>query len=136
MLDKINDDIKTAMKARKKEKLNALRMLKSAFIENNTSKKPRPDQDVAISHVKKLKDSLEAYPEGSDEVTNIKAEIQNLADYVPQAMSKSDVETLINEFIGSTEDANFGTVMKAISPKIKGRFDGKEATALVKSILG
>lgn len=136
MFEKINDDIKTAMKAREKERLDALRMLKSAFIENKTAKKPKAEADVAIAHVKKLKDSLESYPDGSPEAQKILSEIDHLSEYVPKAMSKDDVENLVKSVIAENSEANFGVIMKAISPQIKGRFDGRLASEIVKTLLG
>ena len=135
MLEKVNEDIKNAMKARDKSKLDALRMLKSSFIENNTAKKPRELADVAIAHVKKLRDSLDSYPEGSDECEKIKSEIDCLSDYVPQPLAKDDVIILVNKILSENENANFGIVMKALSPQIKGRYDGKEASQLVRELL-
>ncbi len=136
MIERVSEDIKAAMKAKDKSRLDALRMLKSAFIENNTSAKPKPELEVAIAHVKKLKDSLESYPAGSAEVAKIKSEIEMLAAYVPQPLSKEDFEGMVRTFIQNNEAADFASVMKAISPEIKGRFDGREASQIVKSMLG
>jgi uncharacterized protein YqeY len=136
MLERVTEDIKAAMKAKDKGRLDALRLLKSAFIENNTSAKPKADAEVAIAHVKKLKDSMEQFPAGSDEVAKIKNEIEYLASYVPQPLSKEDFETMVKEFVSSNPGADFGTVMKAITPQIKGRFDGREASQIVKTIVG
>ncbi|MCX6128420.1 MAG: GatB/YqeY domain-containing protein [Proteobacteria bacterium] len=135
MLERVSEDIKTAMKAKDKGRLDALRLLKSAFIENNTSSQPKADLDVAIAHVKKLRDSLEAYPQGSPEQEKIKTEIEYLASYVPQAMSKEDLQVLVRSVIEKNAGADFGLVMKAISGEIKGRFDGREASQIVKSML-
>lgn len=136
MLERVSEEIKNAMKAKDKERLDALRLLKSSFIENNTSSKPKPDVEVAIAHVKKLKDSLESYPEGSPEVAKIKNEIAILAPYVPQALSKEEFEGMVRTFIQNHEGADFALVMKSLSPEIKGRFDGREASQIVKAILG
>ncbi|HET9236779.1 MAG TPA: GatB/YqeY domain-containing protein [Oligoflexus sp.] len=136
MLERVTEDIKAAMKAKDKGRLDALRLLKSAFIENNTSAKPKADAEVAIAHVKKLKDSIEQFPAGSDEVAKIKKEIEYLAAYVPQPLSKEDFEAMVKEFVSSNPGADFGTVMKAITPQIKGRFDGREASQIVKTIVG
>ncbi len=136
MLERVSEDIKEAMKAKDKLRLDALRMLKSAFIENNTSPKPRADVDVAIAHVKKLKDALESFPVGSPDAEKLKLEIEILAPYVPQAMSKADFEALVRNFLQANEGADFGKVMKAITPEIKGRFDGKEASQIVKTMVG
>lgn len=135
MIERVTEDIKAAMKAKDNARLNALRMLKSAFIENNTSAKPRPDAEVAIAHVKKLKDSIESYPAGSEEVTKIKNEIDYLAAYVPQPLSKEDFEKMVRDFLSSNPGADFAKVMKAISPEIKGRFDGREASQIVKTLV-
>jgi len=135
MMERVSEEIKEAMKAKDKARLDALRMLKSAFIENNTSSKPKPDVEVAIAHVKKIKDSLESFPAGSPEQAKLNAEIAYLAAYVPQAMSKEQLETLVRNFLTQNADADFGQVMKAISPEIKGRFDGRAATDIIKAIL-
>jgi uncharacterized protein YqeY len=88
MLEQMIEDIKAAMKAKDNSRLDALRMLKSAFIENNTSAKPKSDAEVAIAHVKKP-NSMEAYPAGSQEVVRIQSEIEYLAAYVPQPLIPS-----------------------------------------------
>ena len=66
MLDRVNTQIKEAMKSQDKARLSALRMLKSTLLENKTSKAPKPEADVAIAHVKKLRDSLASFPEESN----------------------------------------------------------------------
>ena len=76
MFEQISEDIKQAMKAKEKEKLDALRMLKSKLIENKTSGKPIAEVDVAISYSKKLKDSLELYPKESEQGAKIIREIE------------------------------------------------------------
>jgi uncharacterized protein YqeY len=135
MLDRINEDIKTAMKTKDKPRLEAVRMLKSSLLENKTSKKPRPEDDVAIAHVKKIKDSIQSYPKDSPEIQKLTKEIGFLVSYVPQPMAKGDVESLISAFLNDNKGANFGMVMKEISPKIKGRFDGREASQIVKTLM-
>lgn len=136
MMERVSEDIKAAMKAKDKDRLDTLRMLKSAFIENNTSPKPRPDVEVAIAYVKKLKDALETYPAASPEAEKIKREIEFLTPYVPQALTKQEFEEMVRSFLQNNPGADFGSVMKAISPEIKGRFDGREASQIVKTMLG
>lgn len=135
MLNRVSEEIKEAMKSKDKARLEALRMLKSAFIENNTSSKPKPEAEVAIGHVKKLKDAMESFPAGSAELEKLKTEISYLASYLPQAMSKEELEALVRNFLQNNAAADFGQVMKAISPEIKGRFDGKQATDIIKAML-
>ncbi|MBL7664080.1 MAG: GatB/YqeY domain-containing protein [Bacteriovoracaceae bacterium] len=135
MFEQINEDIKTAMKNKDKVKLEALRYLKAMLIENKTSGAPKPEQDVVIAHAKKLKDSIATYPEGHEQREKIIAEIACLKDYLPTQMSKADVVALINSIKAKQSNPNMGTIMKELSPQIKGKFDGKEANDLVKAAL-
>jgi len=135
MLDRVSQDIKTAMKEKKKAKLDALRYMKAMLIENKTAPKPKEEMDVVISHYKKLKDSLESYPEGSEMIDKIKSEMEFIAEYMPQPMSKEEVQKLIDEIKGGMDNPHMGMIMKELTPKIKGKFDGKEASQMVKDAL-
>ena len=136
MFDKITDDIKKAMFAKDKERLDALRYYKSMLIENKTSKTaPIPEMDVLIKHVKKLKDSLESFPPENEVRKKTEREITILSEYMPQQLSEAVVVAFIQEIIAKTPGVNAGLVMKELSPKIKGQFDSKVANELVKSAL-
>jgi uncharacterized protein YqeY len=132
--DRVSKEIIVAMKAKDKTRLNVLRYLKKLFIENDTAKKPISEMDIVISHAKKTKDSLSMYPDG-DLKDGINAELLVLAEYLPIALTADDVKKLIEEIKAGNENANMGVIMKELSPKIKGQFDGKEATELVKAAL-
>lgn len=136
MFDKITDDIKKAMFAKDKERLDALRYYKSMLIENKTSKTaPIAEMDVLIKHVKKLKDSLESFPPENEVRKKTEREIIILSEYMPQQLSEEVVVAFIQEIIAKTPGVNAGLVMKELSPKIKGQFDSKVANELVKSAL-
>ena len=135
MLDQINADIKEAMKNKEKEKLTALRYVKSMIMENNTSKKPAPELDVVIKHHKKLKDSLENFPDGHTMKEQTKKELEFIGVYLPQQMSEEEVATLIATIKSNLDNPNMGAVMKELQPQIKGRFDGKKASQMVKDSL-
>ena len=135
MLDLISEDIKKAMKAREKIKLEALRYVKKLLIENKTSPKPKNEQDVVISYAKKLQDSLENFPPESELYQKTKAEIACLADYLPKPLSEEEVVEMIRTEINAMSSPAFGPLMGSLSQKIKGRFDGKRAAVLVKDIL-
>ena len=132
--EQVTHDIKEAMKAKDQAKLNALRMLKAAFIHNNTAAKPTDDLSVAIAHVKKLSDSLEMFPAGSAQRLETEAEINALKGYLPQAMTEAEVVALIGQ-IKAAGAKDMGSLMKELQPRIKGRFDGKRASELVKAAL-
>lgn len=136
MFEKITDDIKKAMLAKDKNRLDALRYFKSMLIENKTSKAPIAEMDVLIKHVKKLKDSLENFPPENEIRKKTEVEISILAEYLPKQLSEEEVKTMINSIVSANPGINAGLVMKELSPKIKGQFDSKLANEMVKNALG
>ena len=136
MFLKVTEDIKQAMLSKDKDRLDALRFLKSMLIENKTSKNPIAEIDVAVKYVKKLKDSLENFPEGNPIRAKTEKEIEILKAYLPQELTADEVKNIIKEIIATHPGANMGMVMKELTPKIKGQFDGKLANDFVKQALG
>ena len=134
LMEKVNNDIKEAMKAKQQERLDALRMLKAEYIKNNTSAKPTDELSITVSHAKRLMDSLEMYPAGTEAHDKILKEYAVLKEYLPQEMNEAEVMKLIQE-IKANGAKDMGAVMKELQPQIKGRFDGKKATDLVKANL-
>ena len=136
MFDQITEDIKKAMFAKDKERLDALRYFKSMLIENKTSTKAAsPEMDVLIKHVKKLRDSLENFPPENEIRKKTEREIVILSDYMPKQLDEATVKSYISDIIAATPGVNAGLVMKELSPKIKGQFDSKIANELVKAAL-
>ncbi|MGZ3786953.1 MAG: GatB/YqeY domain-containing protein [Bacteriovorax sp.] len=135
MMEQITEDIKKAMIAKDKERLDALRYLKAMFIENKTSKAPQPEMDVLIKHVKKLRDSLENFPPENELRKKTEREIAVLTDYLPKQLTEAEVKGFIQEIIAKNPGVNAGLVMKELTPKIKGQFDSKLANEFVKAAL-
>lgn len=135
LYDTISKDITTAMKNKEQSKLDALRMLKSALLNNKTAAKPLDELQVTIAHAKKLKDSLELFPAGSPEVQKIHDELKILEAYLPAQITEAEVKAMIAKIIAGTPGVNMGGVMKELTPQIKGKFDGKLANDLVKAAL-
>ena len=135
LMDVVSKQIVAAMKAKDKPRLNALRFLKKLFIENNTSKSPKNEQDIVIAHAKKIKDSIELYPEGSDQRAEIETEYTILQEFLPEQLSEEDVVALIEKIKSGLDNPNLGAIMKELSPQIKGKFDGKLASQLVQKSL-
>ncbi len=131
----INNDIKDAMIKKEKERLEALRYLKAMLIENKTSNKPIEEMDVLIKHVKKLKDSLQTFPEGNEIRAKTEREVVFLSIYMPKELTEVEVVKIIDDIMSVNPGANQGIIMKELTPKIKGQFDGKRASDLVKSKL-
>ena len=133
LIDTISNDIKEAMKNKQKDRLNALRYVKKLLIENKTSKAPKAELDIVISHHKKLKESLSMFPEGSEQLENTKNEIEFLSVYLPEQMTEESVKTLIEKIKASQENPNMGSIMRELQPQIKGKFDGKLASQMVRA---
>lgn len=134
LMEQVNNDIKEAMKAKQQERLDALRMLKAEYIKNNTAPKPTDELSITISHAKRLSDSLEMYEKGSDAHNKIVRELDVIKAYLPKEMDESEVVALIND-IKAKGAKDMGSIMKELQPQIKGRFDGKRASDLVKAAL-
>lgn len=133
--DQVSEQIKDAMKARDKIRLNALRYLKKLFIENDTSTKPIDEMDIVISYAKKIKDSLDLYPAGSQQRQDLEAEVAVLEEFLPKQLSEQEVVQMIVAIKAKLDTPNMGAIMKELSPQIKGRFDGKKASSLVQAAL-
>ena len=134
LMEQVNNDIKEAMKAKQQPRLDALRMLKAEFIKNNTATKPTDELTVTVAHAKRLQDSLEMYQAGTEAHEKIIQELNVIKTYLPQAMEEAEVVGIINS-IKASGAKDMGAIMKELQPQIKGRFDGKRASELVKAAL-
>ncbi len=132
IFDKVNNDIKDAMRTKQQERLDALRMLKAEFIKNNTSAKPTDELSITVGHAKRLQDSLEMYQAGTDAHAKIVAELAVIKEYLPAEITEGEVVKMIQD-IKAKGAKDMGAVMKELQPQIKGRFDGKKASDLVKA---
>jgi uncharacterized protein YqeY len=143
--EKIDEDIKAALKSGAKDKVSALRML-SAALKNKQIDKRRPLTDDEVvetvrSLLKQRKDSIEQFAKGGrqDLVDKETAEVAILEVYLPQQLSRDEIETLVRSAIaesGAQGAKDMGKVMKALMPKLGGRADGKLVSELVKAGLG
>lgn len=130
MYEKINEDLKNAMKEKDTFKLSVLRMLKSALqLEQIAKKHELDDNEVAAvlkKQVKVRKDSLEEYKkyDKAELVESLKKEIAILDVYLPEEMNKEDitkvVEAAINE-VKPTSMKDMGLVMKKVNELLVGK---------------
>ena len=135
--ERIDSDLKQAMRARDTAKLGVLRMLKSALkyaaIAKSGAEAELNDAEVAQvirKQVKQRQDSIESFEKGgrAELANKEKEELSILNAYLPQAMSADEVEKTVREAIaevGATSKAQMGAVMKAVQAKVAGRVDGK-----------
>ena len=142
--DSLQKDMIAAMKAKDKATLSTVRMLKAAVAneEINLGHDLSADEEISVlSHeLKQRKDSLQEFEEaGRDEaVEKLKNEIKIVQKYMPAQLSAEEVKEVVQttiEEIGATSKADFGKVMGAVMPKLKGKADGKVVNETVKKVL-
>ncbi|HEY6010357.1 MAG TPA: GatB/YqeY domain-containing protein [Nitrospirota bacterium] len=143
--ERIDTDIKQALKSGAKDKLSALRML-SAALKNKQIDKRRPLTEEEVvetvrSLIKQRKDSIEQFAKGGrqDLVDKETAEVVVLEVYLPQQLSREELETMVRDAVtqtGAQGAKDMGKVMKALIPAVGGRADGKLISELVKQALG
>lgn len=144
LLSRLNDDMKTAMKAKDKESLQVIRMIKSS-IQNEQIKESHDlteDEELTVlsREMKQRRDSLHEFEEaGRDDLAEkVKSEIVIVEKYMPEQLSEDDIRQLVQEAItqtGASSVKEFGKVMGAIMPKVKGKADGNQVNAIVKELL-
>lgn len=144
LIDKINDDLKEAMKNKEKEKLSVIRMLKSAVhLSKIELKHDLTDDDVigvVSKQIKMCKDSINEFSKAGREdlVDQYQKEVDILNSYMPEQISLEDATKVIEEAfekIKPTSQKQIGLIMKEVSPKLKGVFDMGEASKIIKDKL-
>jgi uncharacterized protein YqeY len=144
-LDRINEDLKTAMKSKDSERLSTLRMVKTALKNREIDKMAALTDDEAIkalqSLVKQRRDSIEQYKQaGRMELAEKEAaEIQVIEEYLPAALDETAITRAVEEAIaetGASSMKEMGAVMKAVMTKLAGQtVDGKVVNQIVRSKL-
>ena len=143
--EKINEDMKTAMKARETEKLGAIRLLQAALKQKEVDERIALTDDMILSIIEKMlkqrKDSIEQFTTGNrlDLVAKEEFEVGVLSAYMPQQMSEADVAAIVDAVIaetGATSAKDMGKVMNKLRPKVAGRADMGKLSAIVKARLG
>lgn len=142
--DKIMADMKTAMKNHDKTALNTIRMIKSALMNEKIKlgHDLTPDEELTVLNreKKQREEAIEEFAKAkrNDLVEETKKELAVVEKYMPKQMSKDELEAAVKETIdevGAKGKSDFGKVMKALMPKIKGRADGKVASQAVRDQL-
>ena len=141
LLEQISNDLKEAMKSKDKEKLNVIRSLKSAVglkkIELKHELNDEEIIDVIAKQVKMRKESIVEFTKGKrdDLIEQYQKEIDVLKGYLPEQISKEDAIKIIEEAFDKIKPENnkqMGLIMKEVSNKLKGVFDMKEASNIIR----
>lgn len=145
LLKAINDDIKSAMRAREKEKLEALRAVKAAILlEQTKGSDTELSETTAITLLQRLvkqrKDSAQTYQEQGREDLAAPERIQAgfIEAYLPAQMSDEELSNAIAGIltkVGATTPADMGKAMGAASKELAGKADNKRISQLIKELL-
>ena len=143
--DRINDDMKAAMKARESEKLNAIRLITAAIKQKEVDERIEITDDIVLAIIEKMlkqrKDSIEQFSAGNrmDLVAIEEFEVGILQVYMPAQLSDAELATVLNEVIAETSATSakdMGKVMNALRPRVAGRADMGKLSGVVKARLG
>lgn len=141
--EQLNEDMKAAMKAKDKDTLAVIRMVKAA-ISNKEIEDGELDDTAVLGilakEVKQRQDTLnEVSKAGRDDlVEQNQKEIGILQSYLPEQLSDEELRQIIEKAVsdsGASSLADMGKVMGIVQPEIKGRADGSKASQIVKEIL-
>ena len=147
---RLQDDIKLAMKARQKLRLNCLRMVKSKIQEKTVECRAKQGLDyklteeevlaVVSGYAKQRRDSIEAYRQGgrAELLAKEEAELEIVSEYLPQQLTQAELVSIVTRAIsdsGATSPKDMGTVMKLVVAGTQGRADGKVVSQLVRELL-
>jgi uncharacterized protein YqeY len=142
--EQLNEDIKTAMKAREAERLAALRLLLSAVKQREVDERITLDDAGVIAVVEKMikqrRESIVQFDKGArpDLSAKEKDEIGVLEAYLPQQLGEAEIAAVVAEAIAATgakSPADMGKVMGLVKPKLAGRADMGKVSAMVKARL-
>lgn len=146
LFDKVSEDIRSAMLAREKVRLEALRGIKKEFLEAKTAKGANGElsdetaMKILVKMVKQRKESAEIYkannrPELAD---NELAEAAVIEEYLPKQLTPEELEAELKAIIaevGATDMSQMGKVMGVASKRLSGRAEGRAINAAVKALL-
>jgi len=144
--DRLNNDMKDAMRSGDNLRRDVVRLLK-AQIQQEEIKKGGDESltdeetlEVFARAIKQRKDSIEQFQKAgrTDLSDKENKELQIIQEYTPKQLTEAEIRNLVKETIqevGASSPKDFGNVMKALMPKVKGLADGKLVNQIVKEIL-
>lgn len=146
LFDQVSEDIKKAMLAREKVRLEALRGIKKEFLEAKTAKGAGGElsdenaMKILIKMVKQRKESAAIYVENNrpELAENELAEAAVIEEYLPRQLSPEELEAEVKAIIaeaGATSPKEMGKVMKIASKRLSGRADGRKISDTAKVLL-
>ncbi len=147
LMEKIQNDLKDAMRSKDTVRLNTLRMLKSAIMYATTAGAASSvaDDEMVIQAIrkemKKREDAIDSFRQAGreDQAVQEEAEKDILQEYLPPALNAEELAAMVSEAIqevGATSRKQMGAVMQLLNSKVAGRADGKTLSQAVQAALG
>ncbi len=146
--EKLTEDIKQAMKAKDKIRLETIRSIKKVILEKEVEVRPKgqtkltPEQELEVlaQQAKQRRDSIEQYRQGGrDDLADKEAqELAIIETYLPRQLSTEEIEAIIDniiESVGATSPKDMGKVMGPAMKELKGKAGGKQVQEIVKAKL-
>ena len=142
--DRIVEDMKSAMRAKEKDRLMTIRNILAAIKQQEVDTRDEVDDTVVLSIVDKMckqrRESISQFSKAGrdDLVAQEELELGFLQDYLPEAMSDDEVQSLIKEALeatGANSMKDMGQVMAYIKPKAQGRADMGKISGLIKAAI-
>jgi uncharacterized protein YqeY len=140
VLEQVQDDVRTAMKARDRERAGALRMVVDVLQQD--AKLGKGDEVAVLQRERKKRvEAAEAYEDAgrTDQAAAERFEAELIEAYLPAQLSDEELADLVAAAIaetGASEQRQMGQVMSALLPKVGGKADGKRVSAAVREKLG
>ncbi len=142
--ERLDEDMKTAMRAKEKERLGVIRRARAAIKNAEIDAKGELDdaavEKVLRSLVKQHRDSIEQFTAGgrTERAETEKAEMAVLEEYLPQQLSEAEIEPIVRaaiDEVGATSMKDMGQVMRVVMQKTGGAADGGMVNGIVKAVL-
>ncbi|MGQ0657133.1 MAG: GatB/YqeY domain-containing protein [Chromatiales bacterium] len=142
--ERINDDVKAAMRAQEKRRLGALRLITAAIKQREVDERITLDDPQVLAVLEKMvkqrRDSIAQYQAGNrqDLVDQENFELELIQSYLPAQLSEAEVDSIIGEVIaatGASTAKDMGKVMGAIKPRLSGQADMSLVSTKVKQRL-
>ncbi len=139
LLNQVQHDVKTAMKAGERERVHALRMIADALQKAEKDNGADPVEVLQRERKRRL-EAAEAYRDGGrkDAAEAEEREAEIISSYMPEQISDEDLRAIVGDAVaesGASSPQEMGKVMSLVMPQVKGRADGKRVSAAVKEML-
>jgi uncharacterized protein len=139
VLNQVQDDVKTALKAGDRERVHALRLIADALQKAEKENGGDPVEVLQRERKRRL-EAAEAYREGgrADSAEAEEREAEVIASYMPEQLSEEELSEIVGNAVaesGASSPQEMGKVMALVMPQVKGRADGKRVSAAVKEML-